>query len=143
MKITILSLASIFGAVAAFAPTQNSLNKKASTWALHAVRREELKGYYTLDRDIGDKIPKDFGFDPLGLAKTKGGLYFMREAEIKHARLAMLAVSSIAARCRYGGFAFTKLLSSLLFLFSTGCGLAGGGTVRSAARQSVWCRPRR
>lgn len=32
----------------------------------------------------------DVGFDPLGFAKTKKGLYWMREAEVKHARLAML-----------------------------------------------------
>eukprot|EP00607_Mallomonas_marina_P003914 CAMPEP_0182436546 /NCGR_PEP_ID=MMETSP1167-20130531/82169_1 /TAXON_ID=2988 /ORGANISM="Mallomonas Sp, Strain CCMP3275" /LENGTH=249 /DNA_ID=CAMNT_0024628837 /DNA_START=81 /DNA_END=830 /DNA_ORIENTATION=- len=33
----------------------------------------------------------DVGFDPLGLAKSTKTLYWMREAEIKHARLAMLA----------------------------------------------------
>lgn len=34
----------------------------------------------------------DVGFDPLGLASNKPGLiYWMRDAEIKHARLAMLA----------------------------------------------------
>jgi hypothetical protein len=35
----------------------------------------------------------DVGFDPLGFAKTKKGLYWMREAEIKHARLAMLGAA--------------------------------------------------
>ena len=33
----------------------------------------------------------DVGFDPCGFAKSKNALYWMREAEIKHARLAMLA----------------------------------------------------
>lgn len=32
----------------------------------------------------------DVGFDPLGFAKTKDDLLNYREAEIKHARLAML-----------------------------------------------------
>lgn len=32
----------------------------------------------------------DVGFDPLHLSRSKEGLYWMREAEIKHARLAML-----------------------------------------------------
>ena len=49
----------------------------------------------------GVKAPKildgtlagDAGFDPLGLARTKNGLYWMREAEVKHARLAMLAAA--------------------------------------------------
>lgn len=33
----------------------------------------------------------DVGFDPLGFARSKNGLYWMREAEVKHGRLAMLA----------------------------------------------------
>ena len=33
----------------------------------------------------------DVGFDPFGFSKTNKTLYWMREAEIKHARLAMLA----------------------------------------------------
>jgi len=33
----------------------------------------------------------DVGFDPLGFSKSKKTLYWMREAEIKHGRLAMLA----------------------------------------------------
>ncbi len=35
----------------------------------------------------------DVGFDPLNLAKDKNTLIYMREAEIKHARLAMLAAA--------------------------------------------------
>jgi light-harvesting complex I chlorophyll a/b binding protein 1 len=38
----------------------------------------------------------DFGFDPLGLSTAEGvgiDLYWMREAELKHARVAMLAVT--------------------------------------------------
>ena len=33
----------------------------------------------------------DAGFDPLGFSKTKNTLFWMREAELKHGRLAMLA----------------------------------------------------
>ena len=47
----------------------------------------------------GVKAPKmldgtmagDAGFDPLGFAKSKKTLFWMREAELKHSRLAMLA----------------------------------------------------
>ncbi|GKY99528.1 hypothetical protein MPSEU_000906900 [Mayamaea pseudoterrestris] len=35
--------------------------------------------------------PGDYGFDPLGFVRTKDDLEWYREAEIKHARLAMLA----------------------------------------------------
>ena len=33
----------------------------------------------------------DVGFDPLGLASSRENLLYYREAEVKHARLAMLA----------------------------------------------------
>lgn len=36
-------------------------------------------------------VPGDAGFDPLGLSDTAEKFFFYREAEIKHARLAMLA----------------------------------------------------
>ena len=36
------------------------------------------------------ELAGDVGFDPLGLAKNREGLFEYREAEIKHARLAML-----------------------------------------------------
>eukprot|EP01038_Epipyxis_sp_PR26KG_P009123 gene9123-12306_t len=35
----------------------------------------------------------DVGFDPIGFSKTKESLYYYREAEIKHSRLAMLAAA--------------------------------------------------
>ena len=41
------------------------------------------------EADAQPKIVGDFGFDPLGLGKDNMG--FMREAEIKHGRLAMMA----------------------------------------------------
>merc|ERR1719424_2671705 len=42
-----------------------------------------------LDRDLA----ADQGFDPFGLADSKVSLYSFREAEVKHARLAMLAAA--------------------------------------------------
>lgn len=40
---------------------------------------------------LDGSLAGDVGFDPLGLARSKKGLYWMREAEVKHGRLAMLA----------------------------------------------------
>ena len=40
-----------------------------------------------------DAVYRDVGFDPLGFAKNKEDLLNYREAEIKHARLAMLAAA--------------------------------------------------
>ena len=42
---------------------------------------------------LDGSLAGDVGFDPLGFAKTKGDLMKYREAEIKHARLAMLAAA--------------------------------------------------
>jgi hypothetical protein len=46
-----------------------------------------FKAPLTLDGTLA----ADVGFDPLGFAKSKKTLYWMREAEVKHGRLAMLA----------------------------------------------------
>lgn len=40
---------------------------------------------------LDGSLAGDAGFDPIGFAKSKNTLYWMREAELKHARLAMLA----------------------------------------------------
>ncbi len=41
----------------------------------------------------GNQLAGDVGFDPLQLAEDSGRLAFYREAEVKHARLAMLAAA--------------------------------------------------
>jgi hypothetical protein len=42
---------------------------------------------------LDGSLAGDVGFDPLGFAKTKEDLMNFREAEVKHARLAMLAAA--------------------------------------------------
>jgi hypothetical protein len=42
---------------------------------------------------LDGSLAGDVGFDPLGFAKNKGDLMNYREAEVKHARLAMLAAA--------------------------------------------------
>jgi hypothetical protein len=42
---------------------------------------------------LDGSLAGDVGFDPLGFAKTKNDLMNYREAEVKHARLAMLAAA--------------------------------------------------
>ena len=43
------------------------------------------------------------GFDPLGIVKSKEQLFLLREAEIKHARIAMLAAIGwpVSELCHY------------------------------------------
>jgi len=41
-------------------------------------------------RLLDGTLPGDVGFDPLGFSTSAKTLYWMRDAEIKHARLAMV-----------------------------------------------------
>jgi len=56
---------------------------------------DKSKSIPFLDRPpaLDGTLAGDVGFDPLGFAKTKDDLLKYREAEIKHARLAMLAAA--------------------------------------------------
>ena len=82
-----LALAALPAMASAFvAPAQQQ-----SSTSLSAVPdRSEWVGYYTnYDDSQVVKTSADTGFDPLGFSKTEAGLFWMREAEIKHCRLAM------------------------------------------------------
>jgi light-harvesting complex I chlorophyll a/b binding protein 1 len=59
---------------------------------------------------LDGSTPGDVGFDPLGLSNTEVGgvdLYFIREAELKHSRVAMMAVVGVLAL--ENGFVFPSL----------------------------------
>jgi len=116
--ISTLALSFLIGSASSFAPVTNTHNNHRVN-PLNAVSQSELKGYYVYDadKDISDNIPSDWGFDPLGFSDTKGGMFFMREAEIKHARLAMLAVRVCGLDC-FLGFILHNSERSLTKLFS-------------------------
>jgi hypothetical protein len=46
---------------------------------------------YDAPEQLDGSLACDLGFDPLGIVKNQKQLFFLREAEIKHARIAMLA----------------------------------------------------
>lgn len=52
-----------------------------------AVPQQEQSASFSLE---GSDLAGNWGFDPLGLARSKENLWMYREAEMKHARLAML-----------------------------------------------------
>jgi len=56
----------------------------------NAIMSEALP-FLTRPLVLTGELPGDVGFDPLGFAKSREDLLNYREAEIKHARLAMLA----------------------------------------------------
>jgi light-harvesting complex I chlorophyll a/b binding protein 1 len=94
MKFAALSAALLAGSASAFAPAARngrvalSLNAEKSA-SLPWMNRPPL---------LDGSMAGDVGFDPLGLSNIDDvgiDLYWMREAEIKHGRVAMLAVAGI------------------------------------------------
>ncbi|GAX29597.1 light-harvesting complex I chlorophyll a/b binding protein 2 [Fistulifera solaris] len=84
MKLTtLIALILAVRSKAAFAPH----NSPAAQW------KRSTQSFSSMDRDsvLDGSYPGDRGFDPLGFSKSKPALYQYRQAEIKHARLAMLA----------------------------------------------------
>jgi len=91
-----VALAALLGSVSAFRPVtlpskgriSTHLNAEKST-ALPFMNRPAL---------LDGSMAGDVGFDPLGLSNIDDvgiDLYWLREAEIKHCRLAMMAVAGI------------------------------------------------
>lgn len=92
MKFSIVFALSTIASATAFAPSKG-YRERTSSSALHMSdmpRQEDWKGYYTnYDDSQVVKTSADVDFDPLGFSDTNAGLFFMREAEIKHCRIAM------------------------------------------------------
>ena len=82
MQTTVL-LVSLLSTVAAFSNLKMSAGDLPAKW----LPIGGLKAPKALDGTLA----ADVGFDPLGFSKSEKTLYWMREAEIKHSRLAMLA----------------------------------------------------
>mmetsp|Transcript_17075 Transcript_17075/g.25102 ORF Transcript_17075/g.25102 Transcript_17075/m.25102 type:complete len:226 (-) Transcript_17075:88-765(-) len=92
MKSTIC--ATLIGSAAAFAPS--GLNPKVSTQLMAEKEKEMSKAlpFAPVPKMLDGSMAGDVGFDPFGFAgDDKESLSNMREAEIKHGRLAMLAVA--------------------------------------------------
>eukprot|EP00525_Craspedostauros_australis_P008879 CAMPEP_0198115658 /NCGR_PEP_ID=MMETSP1442-20131203/6683_1 /TAXON_ID= /ORGANISM="Craspedostauros australis, Strain CCMP3328" /LENGTH=222 /DNA_ID=CAMNT_0043773203 /DNA_START=190 /DNA_END=858 /DNA_ORIENTATION=+ len=94
MKYTALVAALLSASASAFAPAQSN------TRAAVSLNAERSKSMPFMNRPalLDGSMAGDVGFDPLGLSNIDEvgvDLYWLREAEIKHARVAMLAVAGI------------------------------------------------
>lgn len=93
--VKVVALAALLaGSVSAFAPVAN--NDRASL-ALNAEKSQALP-FLNRPALLDGSMAGDVGFDPLGLSSIDDlgiDLYWLREAEVKHARVAMLAVVGI------------------------------------------------
>mmetsp|Transcript_19651 Transcript_19651/g.63169 ORF Transcript_19651/g.63169 Transcript_19651/m.63169 type:complete len:213 (+) Transcript_19651:79-717(+) len=63
----------------------------ARAYTSPALRRSEALPWLSAPPVLDGSVVGDVGFDPLHFAKSQALLSYFREAEIKHARLAMLA----------------------------------------------------
>ena len=92
MKFASLAAVLLAGSASAFAPAQ-----QASSHVSTSLNAERSKSLPFMNRPplLDGSMAGDVGFDPLGLSNIDEvgiDLYWLREAEIKHCRLSMLAV---------------------------------------------------
>lgn len=88
---TTLIVASIIGSASAFvAPV---VDQRCSSPALHATKKSQAIPFVNCPPFLDGSMAGDVGFDPFGFAKSEKDLKFYRAAEVKHARLAMLAAA--------------------------------------------------
>jgi len=67
----------------------------ADTTVVPAVQRRKMSwpfDKFDAAEALDGTLAGDAGFDPLGVAQDKENLFLLREAEVKHSRIAMLAV---------------------------------------------------
>jgi light-harvesting complex I chlorophyll a/b binding protein 1 len=94
MKVSALAL--LAGSAAAFSPSALP-QSRVSNVALNAEMSKALP-FMNRPALLDGSMAGDVGFDPLGLSSIDDvgiDLYWLREAEIKHARVAMMAVAGI------------------------------------------------
>ncbi|KAL3909530.1 MAG: hypothetical protein SGILL_008050, partial [Bacillariaceae sp.] len=94
MKTAAALVALLSASASAFAPAQQSARSSVS---LNAERSKSLP-FMNRPPLLDGSMAGDVGFDPLGLSDIEGvgvDLYWLREAEIKHCRVAMLAVAGV------------------------------------------------
>jgi len=95
MMKTAAILALLSASASAFAP---SATQQKSLVSLNAAERSRALPFMNRPALLDGSMAGDVGFDPLGLSTIDGvgvDLYWLREAEIKHARVAMLAVAGV------------------------------------------------
>lgn len=80
-------------ASSAFTPKQDLSSMYISDEKRKAPRQAQWFPMLLSPAGLDGTLAGDVGFDPLGFAKDKETAYRMREAELKHARLAMLAAA--------------------------------------------------
>jgi light-harvesting complex I chlorophyll a/b binding protein 1 len=95
----LIVLACVFAAALGFVPTSPA---RGSSVTMMAARSKSVP-FLIQPAKLDGSMAGDEGFDPLGLSNIDSGglgidLFWMREAELKHARVAMLATLGLFAQ---------------------------------------------
>ena len=93
MKSLSLAFALLAASSTAFAPSQNIIKPSALYMSDQDAVRSEALPFLSRPPALDGTLAGDAGFDPFGFAKSESDLMNYREAEVKHARLAMLAAA--------------------------------------------------
>lgn len=113
MKLSLLTLATVATTTSAFVAPSARTTQSTTTMKMSEMEITEETEIAAPVEDSTPTLPEmsmslpfmkrpsaltgalagDVGFDPIGFAKTEGDLMNYREAEVKHARLAMLAAA--------------------------------------------------
>uniref|UniRef100_A0A7S2UL78 Plastid light harvesting protein n=1 Tax=Attheya septentrionalis TaxID=420275 RepID=A0A7S2UL78_9STRA len=93
MNLSCVTLAALIGAASAFAPASSNSRLSTQVFAEKDDDMSKALPFAARPKILDGALPGDVGFDPFGFAGAdRESLINMREAEIKHGRLAMLAV---------------------------------------------------
>jgi len=93
-RFTALVASLMLTAAVAFTPSV----KSSSRTAVSLAAKSKALPFLEQPKNLDGSLAGDAGFDPLGLSEIEGigaDLYWMREAELKHARVAMLATVGV------------------------------------------------
>lgn len=97
IKAALLSTALLIGTTSAFSPSTNN-GRLITSLKADAIEKSQALPFLNRPPLLDGSMAGDVGFDPLGLSEIDDvgvDLYWLREAEVKHARVAMLAVVGI------------------------------------------------
>ena len=94
MKFTAASLMALVASVASFSPKKINMDRNVKTASPTPTTAKKMadRAIFSPPAILDGSMAGDFGFDPLNLATNQQDLDLYRESEIRHARLAMLAV---------------------------------------------------
>merc|ERR1711977_196744 len=80
--------------ISAKSPSRKVIVRKVGCESREGERESWLPGC-SIPAHLDGSLPGDFGFDPLGLGKDPAALKWYQQAELQHARWAMLGVTGI------------------------------------------------